>query len=120
MGLQSKFNLVLGLIFLLGLAIAGYISYKVEFQQAREEIMQNAILILEGALVTREYTVEEVRPLLQPQLADKFLPQTVPAYAAHQTFARLNRKYPEYTYREAVLNPTNPTDRATAWDVGIK
>ena len=81
--------------------------------------MQNAILILEGALVTREYTVEEVRPLLQPQLADKFLPQTVPAYAAHQTFARLNRKYPEYTYREAVLNPTNPTDRATAWDVGI-
>ncbi len=119
MGLRTKFNLVLGAIFLLGLLIAGYISYAMELRQAREEAMQNATLILAMALATREYTVQEVRPLLQEQQSSTFLPQTVPAYAANQTFARLSEDFPEYTYREVALNPMNPRNRADAWEVGI-
>ena len=101
MGLRTKFNLVIGVIVLLGLLIAGYISYTMELRQAREEAMQNANLILAMGLAIREYTVQEVRPLLQAQLTSTFLPQTVPAYAAHQTFARFSDRFPEYTYREA-------------------
>jgi hypothetical protein len=42
----------------------------------------------------------------------QFLPQTVPAYAATETLAQLRKKYPNYDYKEATLNPTNPRDRS--------
>ena len=31
----------------------------------------------------------------------------------------LRNKYPEYTYKEATLNPTNPASRATDWESGV-
>lgn len=52
-------------------------------------------------------------------MAQKFLPQTVPSYAATQNFNSLHKKYPEYMYKEATLNPTNPRDRATDWEADI-
>ena len=51
MKLIWKFNLVLLGIFLLGFAIAGYVSYRVLQANAREEIVQNARLMMEAALV---------------------------------------------------------------------
>lgn len=119
MELQKRFNLVVGIVFLSGLLIAGYISYRTEQENSRKAIIQNAELMMEAALATRGYTIDEVRPLLKLDPQGTFLPQTVPSYAAHQTFARLNAKFPNYTYREATLNPTNPRDRATAWEVEI-
>lgn len=48
-----------------------------------------------------------------------FRPQTVPAFAATEIFSYLGKKYPEYTYKEATLNPTNPRDRAVDWEEDI-
>ena len=48
-----------------------------------------------------------------------FYPQSVPAYAATENFNYLREKYPEYTYKEATLNPTNPRDRATDWEADV-
>ena len=63
--------------------------------------------------------MSQVKPHLEGQLADNFLPQTVPAYAATETFNSLRKKYPDFTYKEATLNPTNPRDRADSWEVDI-
>jgi hypothetical protein len=49
----------------------------------------------------------------------QFLPQTVPAYAATETLAQLRKKYPNYDYKEATLNPTNPRDRAADWEADL-
>src|SRR5204863_9127212 len=48
-----------------------------------------------------------------------FLPQSVPAYAATEQFNDLRKKYPDYNYKEATLNPTNPRDRATDWEADV-
>jgi protein-histidine pros-kinase len=48
-----------------------------------------------------------------------FLPQSVPAYAATEMFNTLRQQHPEYTYKEATLNPTNPRDRAVEWEADI-
>jgi protein-histidine pros-kinase len=45
--------------------------------------------------------------------------QTIPAFGAISTFNRLRQKYPDYTYREATLNPTTPEHRATDWEVDV-
>jgi len=54
-----------------------------------------------------------------PKYEQEFLPQTVPAYGATTTFAKLRARFPEYTYREPALNPTNPQDRAVDWEADV-
>ncbi|HQA26785.1 MAG TPA: DUF3365 domain-containing protein [Candidatus Competibacteraceae bacterium] len=119
MGLRMKFNLVLLLAFAIGLALAAYLSDQMLKQNAREEVLQNARIMIESALGARAYTAEHVKPLLTLQMKRQFLPQTVSAYAATQQFKALRAKFPEYTYKEAVLNPTNPNDRASDWEADI-
>ena len=119
MSLSFKFNFVLVLVFAMGIAGAGFISYDILQKNARKEIVHTAEIIMEGALAVRSYTVEEVKPLLAPHMENDFLPQTVPAYAATKNIAGLRAKYPEYTYKEATLNPTNPIARATDWETTV-
>jgi len=119
MKLVWKFNFVLLGIFVLGFVIAGYVSHRVLQANAREEILQNARLMMEAALSSRTYTTAQVKPLLENQLKYTFLPQTVPAYAATEVFNDMRKKHPDYGYKEATLNPTNPRDRASDWEADI-
>ena len=119
MKLIVKFNLVFILVFLLGLAAAGYVSRELLQKNARDEIVQSARLVMESALATRAYTSTQVGPLLQTQMKYSFLPQSVPAYSATEVFNGLRKKFPEYAYKEAVLNPTNPRNRANDWEADI-
>jgi protein-histidine pros-kinase len=119
MKLIWKFNLVLLGIFLLGFVVAGYISYRALQQNAREEILQNARLMMESALSARTYTTTQVKPLLDNQMKYTFLPQTVPAYAATEQFTELRKKHPDYSYKEATLNPSNLRDRAADWEADV-
>jgi protein-histidine pros-kinase len=43
----------------------------------------------------------------------------VPSYSAVEVLTALHAKYPEFAYKEATLNPTNPRDRAAGWEVDI-
>jgi HAMP domain-containing protein len=119
MRLTTRFNLVLFAVFSLGLTIAGYISYTVLHKHAREEVLSHAGMMMEAAMAIRGYTVKEIRPLLTLQMKREFLPQSVPSYAATQNFKAVREMYPEYTYKEAALNPTNPNDHATDWETDI-
>ena len=119
MGLRAKFNLVLILMFLVGLGISGYVSYSLLQKNARAEIVRNAELMLATAKSIRNYTVSQIRPLLADQLTQTFHPQTVPAYAATEAIQDLRTKYPHYSYKEATLNPTNPRDLAEGWEIEV-
>ena len=119
MGLRLKFNLVLLLVFLVGLAVAGWISRDLLIRNAREEVSRNAGLMMETALAVRGYTINQVRPHLDLQLMRAFLPQSVPAFAASETMNELRKRYPDYFYKEATLNPTNPRNRAADWETDI-
>jgi protein-histidine pros-kinase len=118
MGLRLKFNLVLLVVFIIGLGATGYISYELLHRNARDEVVRNAGVMMEAALSMRGYTVGKVRPLL-PYDPDKFLPESVPAFAATEIMGLLRKKYPEYSYKEAALNPTNPRNRAVEWETDI-
>jgi len=119
MKLMLKFNAALLGIFLLGFALACYVSNSVLQANAREEILENARVMMESALSSRNYTNTQVKPLLDTQLKYTFLPQSVPAYAATEQFNDMRKKYPDYAYKEATLNPTNPRDRASDWEADV-
>jgi len=118
MGLRLKFNLVLLAVFVAGLAVTGYVSYELLHRNAREEVLRNAGVMMEAALSMRSYTVGQVRPNLAVD-PDKFLPQSVPAFGATEIMTLLRKKYPDYAYKEAALNPTNPRNRAVEWENDI-
>ena len=119
MGLRLKFNIVLALVFAAGMAVSAWVSHELLQSNAKQEVVRNANLMMEAALAVRGYTVSQVKPLIEHQLAEKFLPQSVPAYAASETFNSLRKKYPDFTYKEALLNPTNPRNKAVEWENDI-
>lgn len=120
MKLLARFNLIFLVVFGIGLGVAAYVSKAFLEQNAKTEIVNQARLMMELTLSTRRYTVDDVRPALGPQADVKtFEPETVPAFAATETFGYLHKQYPEYTYKEATLNPTNLRDRATDWESDV-
>ncbi len=119
MKLIWKFNAALIGIFIVGFLLAAFVSNSVLKANAREEVLQHARIMLESASSSRNYTDSQVRPLLETQLKYRFLPQSVPQFAATEQFNDLRKKYPDYAYKEATLNPTNPRDHATDWEVDV-
>lgn len=119
MSLRLKFNLVLAGVLVVAAAGAGVYVHRFLQQSAIDEVQHNSQIMMHAALAIRDYTTELVKPHLDVTLAEKFLPQTVPAYAATETLRRLQERFPGYEYKEAVLNPTNLRDRANEWEARI-
>jgi HAMP domain-containing protein len=142
MKLLTKFSLVFALVFGTGLGIAGVLFQRQLQDSAREQVLYQAQIMMETALAMRSYTTEQVRPMVKtlqgapaPEQPDdsvfrelcmrklavhrEFRPQTVPAFAATEMFNFLRKKYPDYYYKEAALNPSNPRNRAADWEEDI-
>lgn len=121
MKLLFKFNLLLIVLVVVALAIVASIAHSFLIDNAKAQVVQQAKLMMESATATRKYTDDELKPLLL-QAADDlhtFLPETVPAHGATVIFSKLRQNFPDYTYREATLNPTNPQDRAVDWETDV-
>ncbi|HEY5891969.1 MAG TPA: DUF3365 domain-containing protein [Chthoniobacterales bacterium] len=177
-----KFNLFFLPLLALCLGAIGYAANLVLQANARDQVTQNARIMMETALSSRAYTTKQVAPLLQhknfklesaiaefrktmdelpkavdPAEADgmrasarkgfllgqqrvleiqqklidsvkdkpeelldsEFHPQSVPAFAATEIFNYLREKFPDYFYKEATLNPTNPRNRSTDWETDV-
>jgi HAMP domain-containing protein len=121
MKLLTKFNLIFIVVFGAGLALASWLAHNFLHDRARQEILERARLMMQTTLATRDYTTTEIKPLLikRERSSDHFLPQTVPAFAATEVFRDLQKHYPDYSYKEATLNPTNLRDRAVDWEADV-
>ncbi len=121
MKLLAKFNILLIVIFSLGLGLIALNSHSFLQKEAREQVLSEAQLMSASATATRNYTEQDVSPLLEKtaEHASNFLPETIPFFAATATFAEVRKSWPDYTYKEAALNPTNPRDRAVEWEADL-
>jgi protein-histidine pros-kinase len=113
MGLRLKFNLAILAAFAIGSA-AAWVALERQFvASARDEVLQNARIMMAAANAVRTYASQRVGPALAAVPRERFEPMTVPSYAAQTDFKALTERYPDFTCKEAALNPTNPADRAT-------
>jgi protein-histidine pros-kinase len=119
MGLRTKFNLMLLIVAVVGVGLFALASTPILQGLARNEVLQNSRIMMESAAGVRKYTSEQVAPLLEPKMSQTFHPQAVSAFAATKTFDVLHAKFPDYSYAEPALNPTNPDDRASDWQADI-
>ncbi len=119
MSILLKFNLAILLVFALGFGAASFLVKDILLENAKQEVALKARIMMEAARSVRSYTVEEVRPILSRIKTSEFYAQTVPAYAATENMKRLRKTYPDYSYKEAALNPTNPEHKAASWEEDI-
>ena len=119
MGIRAKFNLSMLAVTAIGVGLFALAAERLVDAVAREEVLQSARLIMDSAAGARKYTSEQITPLLKGRMQHQFYPQAVSAYGAKRSIAVIEAKYPDYTYREAAPNPTNPQDRASDWEADI-
>jgi protein-histidine pros-kinase len=122
MKLLWKFNLVLIIVFAIGIAVTATISRDLLQRNAREEVYENAKLLIDSALAVRSYTSRNIAPLLETQIKYEFRPEMVSAFSAIEvlkTLRETNPEYQQFLYREAALNPTNPANKAVEWENDI-
>ena len=121
--LGTQFTLLLTLIFVGGSILSGITLSSAMQRKAEDEVATKAELLTQTMNAVRSYTSDRVAPLLQEQLvtSPEFISETVPAYSAIEVFENF-RKQPEYAdffYKEATLNPTNPRDKADAFEANL-
>ena len=119
MKLTAKISLALTGVFFAGVGLFSIGSYKFLTDDAIANSVRDARIIMEGASAVRSYTAESISPLLQQQMKVQFLPYSIPSFAAQTNAHLIQKKLPEYSYREPTLNPTNANDRAAEWEAEI-
>jgi HAMP domain-containing protein len=115
-GLRLKFNIILAVCYLLGLSLSIYPFYQISRQEAMDQLQSQIDVLRAQALSIRRYTSEEIQPLLAEHSSVQFLPQTIPSFSAQTAFRNFRGFYPQFFYKEAALNPTNPADLARDWE----
>jgi hypothetical protein len=67
----------------------------------------------------RQQILDNVRQASRELPGSEFFPQSIPFYASTENFNYFRGQYPEYSYKEAALNPTNPRDRTVDWEADV-
>jgi HAMP domain-containing protein len=121
MQLLARFNLIFIAIFGVGAVLVIALAYVFLRNDAKEQVFEQAKLMMETTVAVRSYTTGQIEPLLTKfqKQSTVFLPQTVPAYSATQVFGHIHQLNPDYSYKEATLNPTNLADRAADWEADV-
>jgi len=119
LSIAAKFNVVFLSIFAIGFGAASAVTNYLLQENAREETLQSARVLMQSALAARSYTAAQIVPLLETRLKYEFVPQSIPSFAATEQLGQLLKQYPDFTYKEATLNPTNLRDRASDWEADL-
>jgi hypothetical protein len=69
--------------------------------------------------ILSEQIVQNVKQQPRSVPEPEFAAQSIPFYAATEAFNYFRKRYPEYSYKEATLNPTNPRDRTLEWEADV-
>jgi HAMP domain-containing protein len=117
--IAAKFNSVFLAVFGIGFGAACGVTNYLLKENAREETLQSARVLMQSALAARTYTAAQIVPLLATRLKYEFLPQSIPSFAATEQLGQLLKQYPDFSYKEATLNPTNLRDRAADWEADL-
>ncbi|MBE7382234.1 MAG: DUF3365 domain-containing protein [Leptolyngbya sp. SIO1E4] len=94
-------------------------------QRMEDRVRSESVVLMESMRAVRRYTDQQVSPLLEAAMgANEFWPETIPAYSARRVFELLYEQGSaigdfHYTYKEAVMNPTNPDDLADEFEAAL-
>ena len=75
--------------------------------------------MMASANAIRHYTSHTIEPLIGVEREGTCFTSSVPAFAAQSHFQAIQYDFPDYSYKEAVVNPTNLAHRTTDWEADV-
>ncbi|MGF1513437.1 MAG: DUF3365 domain-containing protein [Elainellaceae cyanobacterium] len=92
--------------------------------QAEQAVKERAEIFLTAMQAARNYTRDNIQPLLDQNadFADSFIQESIPNFAARTVLADFQHQNPDFQsffYKEAALNPTNPSDQSDRFEARI-
>ena len=118
--IKTKLNLILSLVFILGVCISGLGLSKVLYQQAENKVTDEGEILMRMMEEIKYYTSANLLETYQQDSSseDKFEIAYVPAYAARKIFGyfKSSAEFENYEYKEATINPTNLKDTPDAFE----
>ena len=114
MGIRVRSILVMGILGVLAIAVIGIASYKLSVSNALNEAKIKSNIILNYAIATKEYMKKVQRPLVKELIeSDRFYPELMSGFVtARGTFELFKKSSPDYTFKQATLDPLNPFNKA--------
>ncbi|MEL6460738.1 MAG: DUF3365 domain-containing protein [Cyanobacteria bacterium J06621_15] len=123
MKIGARVTLNLIIVFAVGILISGIALSNVLDRKAKGEVDSKALALMEMNNSIRNYTNEQVQPLLLPKVEteDEFIPESIPAFSVREVFEifRNNPEYASFLYKDATLDPTNLRDKADNFETKI-
>lgn len=121
--LATKFTFILSVVFLTAIIISGIALSKALEHRAEDEINYRGQVLMEMVNAVRDYTDNNIGPLLIPHLDNQtnFIAETVPSFSSREVFEnfRKHSEYNNFLYKDATLNPTNLRDKADEFESSL-
>ncbi|BAY81389.1 sensor protein [Calothrix parasitica NIES-267] len=123
MKIGTRVTLNLIVVFTIGILISGIALSNVLDRKAQGEVNSKALALMEMNNSIRNYTNEQVQPLLSDkvQTEDEFIPESIPAFSVREVFEyfRNTPEFASFLYKDATLDPTNLRDKADSFEKKI-
>ena len=120
MSLQLRFALMLTVIFFVSLPLVGAAAYYVLQKNINEDVFEQAEFFLNTMESVRQQVGKVMRPAVQTYMGTRFDARFMStSFAARGVAERLNKKFPDYSFRHISLNPRNPINQADSFEKDI-
>jgi signal transduction histidine kinase len=120
LGPKKRFTLTLVLIYVVSLPVMSGITYVILKNNAIRDAYTEGRLYLSTIGALKHYVSEEVRPIFYKEMPGRFIVQGMSrSFAAADVAGRVKGELPNYSYKNASLNPRNPLDAADDFEASI-
>jgi twitching motility protein PilJ len=119
MRLSFKFSLLILALLVVTLGASAWRLMNHQRQVVQDEVEQRAKTVLSFGEANRDYARNVLSPAVRKKAKGLIFEADSATFVARGTFLELNKRLPEYSFREASLNPLNNQNRADATEEQI-
>jgi len=117
---KKRFTMLLIAIYVVSLSLMTVVTYLVVRENAIRDAAISGRLYLSAFGAVKHYVAEELRPVFYQELPGRFVVQGMSrSFAAARVAMRVQGELPNYQYKNASLNATNPMNDADAFEKKI-
>jgi twitching motility protein PilJ len=114
MRLSFKFSLLILALLVVTLGAGAWRLMDHQRQAIQDELEQRAKTVVSFGEASRDYARNVLSPAVRKQTKGLIFEADSATFVARGTFQEFNKRLPEYSFREASLNPLNNKNRADA------
>jgi HAMP domain-containing protein len=120
LGLRTKFNLAIGVVFLCAIVLIYFLSGSRLQKDAETQVADKARLLLTTMESSRSFTSKVIKPALYKALPDRFITEAMSSsFGARNIFERIRKNYPQYYFKHAAAHPRNLINQADDFEMSI-